>query len=77
MEGPAVYLPVLGFVAAQLIINCIVCLLVIVVVGLRIVCRRMGPGIGWDDWFVIFATVCTYLTSPKNDAILSPDLTFA
>lgn len=58
MAVPAYYYPVLGFVQAQLIVNCIVCFLVVVVVGLRVVCRQMGPGIGWDDGFVIFAAVC-------------------
>ncbi|CEI61737.1 hypothetical protein FVEN_g2800 [Fusarium venenatum] len=48
--------PILGFVLAELIINCFIVLLVLLVVGLRVVGRLAGPGLGWDDGFVIFAT---------------------
>ncbi|KAF5680014.1 integral membrane protein [Fusarium heterosporum] len=51
-----VFMPILGFIKAELAINCVIVLLVLVVVGLRIVGRMMGPGLGWDDGFVIFAT---------------------
>lgn len=51
-----VFLPILGFVTAELAVNCIVVLLVLFVVGLRVVGRLMGPGLGWDDFFVIFST---------------------
>ena len=50
-------MPILGFVAAELAVNCVIVLLVLFVVGLRVVGRLMGPGLGWDDYFVIFATV--------------------
>lgn len=52
-----VHLPVLGFVRAELIINCIVAVLVLMVVGLRILGRRLGPGLGWDDALILCATV--------------------
>jgi len=52
-----VFLPILDYVVAELAINCIVVLLVLLVVGLRVVGRLMGPGLGWDDFFVIFSTV--------------------
>ncbi|RYP05962.1 hypothetical protein DL764_003466 [Monosporascus ibericus] len=44
-----VYLPVLPFVKAQLIVNIMVAILVLVVVCVRVVGRRFGPGLGWDD----------------------------
>jgi hypothetical protein len=53
-------MPVLGFVKAELVVNCFIVLLVLCVVGLRVVGRLMGPGLGWDDGFVIFATVCEH-----------------
>ncbi|KAF4981155.1 hypothetical protein FZEAL_2989 [Fusarium zealandicum] len=54
--APLIYYPILGFVRAELIINCIIVLLVLCVVSLRILGRFRGPGIGWDDSLVIFAT---------------------
>lgn len=51
------YLPVLNFVRGELIINCIVAVLVLVVVGLRVLGRRLGPGMGWDDALILGATV--------------------
>lgn len=56
---PQIYYPILGYVKAELIINCIIVFIVLCVVSLRVVGRFMGPGIGWDDAFVIFATVCS------------------
>ncbi|KAL6351903.1 hypothetical protein LRP88_14715 [Fusarium phalaenopsidis] len=53
---PQIYYPILGYVKAELIINCIIVFVVLCVVSLRVVGRFMGPGIGWDDAFVIFAT---------------------
>lgn len=55
-----VFLPILDYVIAELAINCVVVLLVLFVVGLRVVGRLMGPGLGWDDFFVIFSTVGDY-----------------
>ncbi|KAM0211712.1 hypothetical protein ACHAPA_010774 [Fusarium lateritium] len=49
-----VFKPILGYVKAELAINSIVVLLVLIVVGLRVVGRLMGPGLGYDDGFVIF-----------------------
>ncbi|RGP77172.1 hypothetical protein FLONG3_4687 [Fusarium longipes] len=61
MAGPVdssvqVTMPILGFVKAELAVNCVVVLLVLMVVGLRVLGRLMGPGLGWDDGLVIFAT---------------------
>lgn len=60
-----VFYPVLDFVKAELVVNCFVVLLVLVVVTLRVVGRLMGPGLGWDDGFVIFSTVCGTLDKQK------------
>ncbi|KAH9907715.1 hypothetical protein F4778DRAFT_718845, partial [Xylariomycetidae sp. FL2044] len=56
MTAPAVYYPTLGFVKAELIVNCIIVFLVVVVVSLRVVGRLIGPGLGWDDGFILAAT---------------------
>ncbi|RYP26302.1 hypothetical protein DL767_008097 [Monosporascus sp. MG133] len=48
-DSGLVYLPVLPFVKAQFIANIIVAILVLVVVSVRVVGRRLGPGLGWDD----------------------------
>ncbi|RYP14756.1 hypothetical protein DL765_006171 [Monosporascus sp. GIB2] len=48
-DSGLVYLPVLPFVKAQFVANIVVAILVLVVVGVRIVGRRLGPGLGWDD----------------------------
>ncbi|KAH7157294.1 hypothetical protein B0J13DRAFT_541496 [Dactylonectria estremocensis] len=56
MAAPGIYFPVKGYVRAELIINCIIATLVLIVVSLRVVGRIMGPGLGWDDGFVIAAT---------------------
>ncbi|KAF4458066.1 integral membrane [Fusarium albosuccineum] len=53
---PQIYLPILDYVRAELIINCIIVFIVLCVVTLRVIGRFLGPGIGWDDAFVIFAT---------------------
>ena len=53
-----IYRPVLGFVLAELIVNCIIAGLAVLVVGLRILGRRLGPGLGWDDFLIIIVTVC-------------------
>ncbi|KAF7549736.1 hypothetical protein G7046_g8248 [Stylonectria norvegica] len=51
-----VFYPILGYVRAELIINCIIVFVVLVVVTLRVVGRISGPGLGLDDALVIFAT---------------------
>ncbi|KAM0541681.1 hypothetical protein ACHAPJ_013157 [Fusarium lateritium] len=56
VSTPQVFLPVLNYVKAELAINCFIVLLVLCVVTLRVIGRLMGPGLGWDDGFVIFAT---------------------
>ncbi|KAH7018909.1 hypothetical protein EDB80DRAFT_599929, partial [Ilyonectria destructans] len=56
MTAPGIYFPVKGYVRAELIINCIVVTLVLVVVSLRVVGRVRGPGLGWDDRMVMAAT---------------------
>lgn len=58
MEIPHVYLPVLGYVLGELIANCVIVFLVIAVVSLRVVGRLMGPGLSWDDYFVVACVVC-------------------
>ncbi|RYP85122.1 hypothetical protein DL770_005102 [Monosporascus sp. CRB-9-2] len=67
-DSGLVYLPVLPFVKAQFIANIIIAILVLVVVGVRVVGRRFGPGLGWDDGLVIFSTV----RRPAADAIFRP-----
>lgn len=57
MANPEVFKPMLGYVRAQLIINCVIVFLMLVVVCLRVAGRLMGPGLGWDDAFVIFSAV--------------------
>ncbi|KAF5567050.1 integral membrane protein [Fusarium napiforme] len=56
ISTPQVFMPILGYVKAELVINCLIVLLVLIVVTLRVIGRLMGPGLGWDDGFVIFAT---------------------
>lgn len=58
MTGVAVYYPVLGYVRAELIINCIVVAFVLIVVGLRVAGRLMGPGLGMDDYLIMLSVVC-------------------
>lgn len=52
-----VNMPMLGYVKAQLIVNSVIVFLMLVVVTLRVVGRLMGPGLGWDDAFVVFCAV--------------------
>ncbi|KPM41040.1 hypothetical protein AK830_g5523 [Neonectria ditissima] len=56
MAVPEVFLPIKGFVRAELIINCIIVFIVLVVVSLRVTGRILGPGLGWDDGMVLIAT---------------------
>ncbi|KAI1648988.1 uncharacterized protein F4817DRAFT_332477 [Daldinia loculata] len=53
---PQVYMPILGFVKAELVVNCVLVFLVLTTVTLRVIGRLNGPGLGWDDYMVIFAT---------------------
>jgi hypothetical protein len=57
MAKPSVFYPILGYVKAELIINSIFVLIVLLVVSLRVTGRVMGPGLGWDDGLVLVATV--------------------
>ncbi|KAG8672333.1 hypothetical protein FPOAC2_05716 [Fusarium poae] len=72
--------PILGFVLAELVINCFIVVTVLLVVGLRVVGRLAGPGLGWDDGFVIFATplgvamlCCQGLFAPAGNGYSLPD----
>ncbi|KAI1136305.1 hypothetical protein F5Y05DRAFT_392317 [Hypoxylon sp. FL0543] len=56
MAVPVVFKPVLGFVRAELIVNCVLVSLVLVTIGLRAMSRLQGPGLGWDDYLVMLAT---------------------
>jgi len=48
--------PILPIVKTHLIINCVLCFLTVVVVGLRIVARFVtGAGLWWDDYLILFA----------------------
>lgn len=58
MAKPSVFYPVLGYVKAELVINSVFVLIVLLVVSLRVTGRVMGPGLGWDDGLVLVATVC-------------------
>jgi hypothetical protein len=55
MEHPTVFKPMLGYVRAELIVNCVIVFLVLVIVSLRVLGRYRGPGLWWDDYLVIFA----------------------
>lgn len=57
MPAAEVFLPILGYVKTELIINCVIVSLVLLVVGLRVLGRLLGPGLGWDDYFIISAVV--------------------
>lgn len=57
MLSPVVYKPVLGYVKAEIIVNCVFVLITLAVVALRVVGRVNGPGLGWDDGMVLLATV--------------------
>ncbi|PGH19220.1 hypothetical protein AJ80_04085 [Polytolypa hystricis UAMH7299] len=69
-----IYYPVLGFVRAELIVNCVVVFSVLTVVTLRVIGRIIGPGLGWDDYLIIFAAplgvamlVCQGLFAPVGN----------
>ncbi|KAI0895308.1 hypothetical protein F4806DRAFT_96018 [Annulohypoxylon nitens] len=84
MAVPVYYMPILGFVRAELIVNVIFVVLVLGVITLRVVARINGPGLGWDDGLVLFATplgvgmlVCQGLFAPTGngyDLIEHPEL---
>ncbi|KAI2471602.1 hypothetical protein F4781DRAFT_429289 [Annulohypoxylon bovei var. microspora] len=74
MAVPAIYMPIKGFVRAELIINIIFVILVLFVIALRVIARLNGPGLGWDDRLILFATplgvgmlVCQGLFAPVGN----------
>ena len=82
MEATGViFRPILGFVLAELVINCIIAGLTLIVVCLRILGRRLGPGLGWDDFLIIIVTVChtpqTSLSSPNISLTVSQPMSLA
>lgn len=54
---PEQRMPMTDEVRNELIVNCIVVSITLVVVTLRVVGRIYGPGFGWDDALVVHATV--------------------
>lgn len=54
---PEQRMPVTTKVRIELIVNCIVVLVVLIVVALRVIGRLWGPGLGLDDVLVMLATV--------------------
>ncbi|CAH0054081.1 unnamed protein product [Clonostachys solani] len=54
---PEQRMPMTAEVRNELIVNCIVVSITLVVVTLRVVGRIYGPGFGWDDALVVLATV--------------------
>ncbi|OTB12139.1 hypothetical protein K445DRAFT_321399 [Daldinia sp. EC12] len=77
---PHVFKPILGFVKAELAINCVLVFLVLTTVSLRVLGRINGPGLGWDDYLVIFATplgvgmlACQGLFAPIGNGYDLPD----
>ncbi|RYO90563.1 hypothetical protein DL766_006765 [Monosporascus sp. MC13-8B] len=51
-----VYLPVLPYAKDQFVASIAVAILALLIVGVRVVGRRLGPGLGWDDGLIIFST---------------------
>lgn len=70
MEHPTVFLPMLSYVRAELIANCVIVALVLIVVSLRVVGRLRGPGLWWDDYLVIAAVVCQACPSMLDEPLL-------
>ncbi|KAI1656380.1 hypothetical protein F4813DRAFT_134236 [Daldinia decipiens] len=77
---PQVFKPVLGFVKAELAVNCVLVFLVLTTVTLRVLGRLNGPGLGWDDYMVIFATplgvgmlACQGLFAPVGNGYNLPE----
>lgn len=54
---PEQRMPMTDDVRNELIVNCIVVFITLVVVTLRVVGRVSGPGFGWDDALIVLATV--------------------
>ncbi|KAI0596490.1 hypothetical protein F4775DRAFT_314008 [Biscogniauxia sp. FL1348] len=80
MAVAAIFKPLLGFVRAELIANCILVAIVLIVVALRVTGRVCGPGLGFDDGFVIVATplgvamlVCQGLMAPVGNGYSLPE----
>ncbi|KAI1408389.1 hypothetical protein F5Y13DRAFT_194469 [Hypoxylon sp. FL1857] len=74
MAVPVVFKPVLGFVKAELVVNCIMVVLVLATVACRVIGRLNGPGLGWDDGLVLLATplgvgmlICQGLFAPVGN----------
>ena len=57
MPSAEVFLPIVGHVKTELIVNSVVVALVLLVVGLRVLGRLLGPGLGWDDYLVMLSVV--------------------
>ncbi|CAH0031648.1 unnamed protein product [Clonostachys rhizophaga] len=53
---PEQRMPMTDEVRNELIVNCIVVFITLVVVTLRVVGRVSGPGFGWDDALIVLAT---------------------
>ncbi|KAI8958747.1 hypothetical protein F5Y11DRAFT_335292 [Daldinia sp. FL1419] len=77
---PQVFMPVLGFVKVELVVNSVLVFLVLMTVIFRVVGRLNGPGLGWDDYFVLFATplgvgmlACQGLFAPIGNGYDLPD----
>ncbi|KAI1077290.1 hypothetical protein F5B20DRAFT_280069 [Whalleya microplaca] len=80
MAVPEVIKPVLGFVRAEIVVNCVFVFIVLVVVTLRVVGRVNGPGLGLDDGMVMFATplgvgmlICQGLFAPIGNGYNLPE----
>ncbi|KAH7322603.1 hypothetical protein B0I35DRAFT_509912 [Stachybotrys elegans] len=55
MLNPPEYLPMTVRVRNELIVNCVIVSITILVVTLRVIGRIHGPGLGWDDYAVMVA----------------------
>ncbi|KAG9254359.1 uncharacterized protein F5Z01DRAFT_622403 [Emericellopsis atlantica] len=80
MVKAEVYMPILGYVRNHIIANSVIVFLVLVIVTLRVIGRSMGPGLGWDDAFVLIATplgvamlVCQGLFAPVGNGYSLPE----
>lgn len=52
--------PIVPKIQGEIIAHSVVTLIVLVVVGIRLLGRVRGIGLGWDDGLVVIATVCIY-----------------
>ncbi|KAI0025399.1 hypothetical protein F4780DRAFT_326935 [Xylariomycetidae sp. FL0641] len=74
MDGLVVSKPLLGYVRAELIVNCVIVFLMLTVVTLRVAGRITGPGLGWDDGLIMFCAplgvgmlICQGLLDPTGN----------